>query len=41
MFKIFINLQDVNEDEGPLHLVKKEKSKNLLNSKNFIAERNI
>ena len=37
MFKIFINLQDVNEDEGPLHLVKKEKSKKFIKLKKFYS----
>jgi len=37
MFKIIINLQDVNEDEGPLHLVKKEKSKKFIKVKKFYS----
>ncbi len=37
MFKIFINLQDVNENEGPLHLVKKNKADKFIKLKKFYS----
>ncbi len=37
MFKIFINLQDVSENEGPLHLVKKDKADKFIKLKKFYS----
>tara|TARA_Y100000992_G_scaffold189871_1_gene128652 strand:+ start:6575 stop:7468 length:894 start_codon:yes stop_codon:yes gene_type:complete len=35
-FKIFINLMDVNEKDGPLHIISKKKSKEFIKEANYI-----
>lgn len=40
LFKIFINLHDVDLSNGPLHLVKKNKSKNFINFHNYRSRNN-
>lgn len=37
MFKLFINLQDVSENQGPMHLVMKEKAKKFIKNKKYYS----
>ena len=37
MFKLFINLQDVSENEGPMHLVMREKAKKFIKNKDYYS----